>query len=302
MKSCVIFNPAAGRGRAARWQDQLRLRVPADTEFLPTTHIGHAEDLAREAAPRYDRIIAAGGDGTVHEVANGVLKANGASPMFSVVPIGSANDYAHSLGILNWWNTGRNWDELRTQAVDVGEIRQAGRKRFFLNGCGIGFNGYVSQEARGIRWLRGIPLYTLAVLKTLLHHFHAPECIVSRDHVEIRQPALVLSFAIGQREGGFPLALNAKVDDGLFDWLRVGSVSRWELVRHLPSMMTGKLPQHHPHLNQGRCRNASIQCADPLCIHLDGEMYALPADRIHQVELECLSKRLNVEVWNPPES
>lgn len=297
MRNCAIFNPAAGRGRAAKWLDELQHRLPPGTELLPTERVGHGIELAREAASTFDRVIAAGGDGTVHEVANGILLANRPETRFAVVPVGSANDYAFALGIAAWWKAGRPWYELVPKTVDVGAVRGGGRERFFVNGLGIGFNGYVSNEARGIRWLRGIPLYTLAVVRTLFKNFSAPKVTLKLDGVPRDVLALVLSFAVGQREGGFPLALAAQLDDGLFDWLHVGDIRRWELVRYLPAMISGNLPKDHPKLHVGRCSQAKV-CGDaPLCVHADGEMFSLAEDDIRDVEVELLPGRLLVESW-----
>ena len=297
MRSCAIFNPAAGRGRAARWRDELKRRLPPETVLHPTERVGHGIDLAREAATQFDRVIAAGGDGTVHEVANGILLANRPETVFAVVPIGSANDYAFSLGISAWWKAGKSWDELVPKTLDVGTVRGGGRERYFVNGLGLGFNGYVSNEARGIRWLRGVPLYSLAVVRTLFKHFAAPKVTLELDGLPREVLALVLSFAVGQREGGFPLALAAQLDDGLFDWLHVGDIRRWELIRYLPAMISGNLPKDHPKLHVGRCRNAKVGGDIPLCIHADGEMFALFEDGIRDVEVELLPGRLRVESW-----
>src|SRR5581483_9128143 len=106
------------------------------------------------------------GDGTVHEVANGLLLGPEPGPVFAVVPGGSANDYAFSLGLPDlWWRTAGS--EVGERRVDVGVIEGGGRKRHFVNCLGIGFNGHVTRQARRIKSLRGIPLYALAVLRAM---------------------------------------------------------------------------------------------------------------------------------------
>jgi diacylglycerol kinase (ATP) len=297
VKTGAIFNPAAGRGRAARWRDHLLARLPPGTELIPTERVGHAVELARAAAHRFDTVVAVGGDGTVHEVANGLLRANRPGVRFAVVPVGSANDYAFSLGVDRWWRGARPWDELEPRTVDAGIVRAAGRELYFVNGLGVGFNGLVSQEARGIRWLRGIPLYALAVLKTLAFRFAAPVLQMAYDRETTERPTLVLSFALGQREGGFPLALAAKLDDGLFDRLHVGDIRRWELIRHFPAMISGSLPRNHPKVTFGQCRTASVRGGSPLCVHADGEMFALPADDVRAIDVELLPGALTVLGW-----
>jgi diacylglycerol kinase family enzyme len=299
VRSCAIFNPAAGRGKAAKWEADLRARLPEGTTFLPTTHAGHAVELAKVAASTFERVIAAGGDGTVHEVAEGLLRANRPDVLFSVIPLGSANDYAFTLGVLDWWTRGGAWAELTPMLVDVGIVRGGGRDRFFVNGCGLGFNGHVTIEARKIRWLRGVALYSVAVVKTLIRHFASPKVTVTLDDAARELETLVLSFGLGQREGGFPLAALASLDDGLFDWLHVGSIQRWELIRHLPAMISGDLPITHPKLTFGRCRRATVRGDGPLCVHTDGEMFAVPGDCVREVEVAVLPNRLRVEVFAP---
>src|SRR5262245_50215296 len=95
---CVIFNPAAGRGKGAQALGRLRRVLGRRAEFWPTERAGHARELATRAAEAGFAIVAAaGGDGTVHEVANGLLLAKAADAILAVLPAGSANDYAHSL-------------------------------------------------------------------------------------------------------------------------------------------------------------------------------------------------------------
>src|SRR5262245_40277385 len=123
MELCVIFNPVAARGRAARRLDQLRQVLGGRAEFRPTQGPGHGEDLALAAAKSgFAVVAAAGGDGTVHEVANGVLRAGRPEVIFAVFPLGSANDYAYSLG-LDTKPFPPQGEPLGVRAVDVGWVR-----------------------------------------------------------------------------------------------------------------------------------------------------------------------------------
>jgi len=157
---CVIVNPAAGRGRARRWLEELRDGLGPGSELRATTAPGHADELAFEAAKAgFAVVAAAGGDGTVHEVANGILRAGRPEVVFHVLPVGSANDYVYSLDKDNDAAAAQ-----RVRCVDVGLARRRdGRQRYFINGMGLGFNGAVTLQARRIRWLRGVPLYALAL-------------------------------------------------------------------------------------------------------------------------------------------
>src|SRR5262245_11041474 len=97
---CVIFNPTAGKNRGRQRLEQIRKSWGTHVEFRPTQHAGHAVELAEQAARDGFRVVAAaGGDGTAHEVLNGLMHVRNPNVAFSIIPIGSANDYAYSLGL-----------------------------------------------------------------------------------------------------------------------------------------------------------------------------------------------------------
>src|SRR5579885_3036136 len=104
-KICVIYNPASGRGRSASRLEELRRAWAERATFWPTAAPGQAEELALQAADSgFATVAAAGGDGTVHEVVNGLLRAQRPEVVLAVLPTGSANDYACSLGLdPRWW-------------------------------------------------------------------------------------------------------------------------------------------------------------------------------------------------------
>ena len=295
---CVIYNPASGRGRAVRRLRQLRRGRGMRTgraAFWPTTGPGQAEELARRAAGAgFATVVAAGGDGTVHEVANGVLRAERPDVTLAVVPVGSANDYAHSLGLdADWWQ--RPDPGIGPRLVDVGVAHSAGRQRYFVNGLGLGFNGQVTLQSRRIKWLQGVPLYGLAVLRTVCCHFDRPRLSVRLDEgAEWTGPTLALSLALGRREGNFVVAPEAVLDDGLFDYLHVGALSRWQALRLLPRLFAGRLPQEHALLRMGRCRSAEVRSEEPLVVHLDGEMFCVPGDEVRELQVELRPRALRV--------
>jgi diacylglycerol kinase family enzyme len=183
-------------------------------------------------------------------------------------------------------------------AADVGRVSAPdGRSRYFVNGMGLGFNGAVTVEARLIRWLRGMPLYGLAFLRAIVRHFDQPTMTVTTDEKASERPTLALTVSLGRREGGFLLTPQARLDDGLFDFLHAGGMSRWELLRYLPKMVTGTLPTDHPKLNVGRCRSVTVRSEKPLRIHIDGEFFCQPEDKVQDVRVELLPGRLRVETF-----
>ena len=299
---CVIYNPAAGKGRAHGRLDRLRRTLKASAEFWPTHGPGQAQELARKAADSgFAVVAAAGGDGTVHEVANGLLRSESTAVTLAVVPVGSANDYAYSLGLdERWWLSPD--PTIAAHFVDVGVVRAGTRSRFFVNGLGLGFNGAVTLESRRSKRLQGLALYGLAFLRALIWHFHSPSMTVQLDDEERTVPTLALSLALGQREGNFVVAPNAVLDDGLFDYVHVGPLRRRDLMAFVPGMITGRL-REHPDVRMGRCRRVRLRAESALTVHVDGEFFCLPQDDVRALEVDLLPGRLRVlGRWKKPTS
>jgi diacylglycerol kinase family enzyme len=291
---CVIYNPAAGKGRARARLERLRRTLGASAEFWPTNAAGQAEELALKAAQiGFAVVTAAGGDGTVHEVANGLVRAAMPEVTLAVVPIGSANDYAHSLGLdERWWL--KPDPTVARQRVDVGVVRAGTHSRFFVNGLGLGFNGAVTLESRRIKHLQGLALYGLAFLRALWLRFQTPSMTVQLDDAAPQTvPTLALSLALGRREGNFVVAPNARLDDGLFDYVHAGPLRRLDLLKFVPGMITGKL-RSHPAVWTGTCRSVRLRSESALTVHVDGEFFCLPEQDVRAIEVDLLPGRLQV--------
>ena len=292
---CVIFNPRAGRNRAHARFERLREVLGATAIFKPTEGPGHGEELAVEAVKSgFPRIAAAGGDGTVHEVANGILLADSPETIMEVYPVGSANDYAHTLGLDPDWRI-RSDPSIHVHTVDVGVVRALdGRRRFFVNGIGIGINGIVNLEARRLRRLQGLALYGTALLRVMCFRYEYPPMIVDFDGREKHVQTLALTLAIGRREGNFVMAPDAILDDGLFDYLHAGPMHRLELLWNVPRLATGWLPFGNPRLWRGRCRRVTVQSAEPIPFHIDGELFTDHEKLVTALQIEVIPAALRV--------
>ncbi len=292
--TCVIYNPRAGRGKLSGKIDQLR-QLWAGARFLPTSGPGDAIQLTKQAIEDgFLLIVAAGGDGTIHEVANGLLTAANHDAVLGVIPLGSANDFAFALDLNHdWWRNDVDFSHIRK--VDVGKISDGeGREEYFVNCLGIGFNCAVTTEARKIRWLRGLPLYGLALFRAMMKHFSPTEMDLVFDEHIVSCRTLALSIAIGPREGNFIIAPNAKLDDGLFDYLHVEDISRLKLLRYSPRLIKGNLPENDGQLHIGRCATIDVKSKQPLAIHADGEFFCQSGDRISEVTVTLLPSALKV--------
>lgn len=293
---CVIFNPAAGKGQAARRLAKLRQFWGPRAVFQPTEAQGHGIELARQAALEGFRVVAAaGGDGTVHEVANGLLLSRCPDVRFGIIPIGSANDYYASLEM--------EASSANPRIVDVGIVRavewQAGkpavRERFFVCCLGLGLNGCVTLESRKIKRLQGIALYGLATLRALWYHYACPAMQLQIDDFHASKgPTLMLSVLVGRREGGFVLAPKAQLSDGWLDYVHTGELSRWEVIKLLPRLAISGPPESYPKIGQGRCRRLRLTSEKPLVAHMDGEFFCKPEDGVLGLEIEIVPGALRI--------
>jgi diacylglycerol kinase family enzyme len=206
------------------------------------------------------------------------------------------NDYAFTLGLDAWWKR-TDRPPLDVVDADVGVASAGGKTRRFVNCAGVGFNGMVTIESRKIRWLRGIPLYALGFLRAMVKHYATPTMTVGFGAESLVRPTLALSVCLGQREGGFPLASAARIDDGLFNYMLVADLGRWQLVRYLPGLITGNLPVGHPKLTMGSCDRVTVNSPTPLCVHVDGEFLCQPGEGVTSVTMELQPRGLRVEAF-----
>lgn len=303
-KVIVILNPAADRGRAADLAHLIRAWLGAHTSFewAETNGPGHAIELAEGAArDGFEWIVAAGGDGTVHEVANGILRVNEAgraSPALGVIPIGSGNDFA--------WMSGaplgdpqaaiRRLLEGEVRCVDAGVIadeRGVGAQRYFVNGAGLGFDAVVTIESRKIKRLHGFPMYVAAVLQTMRFYYRAVPAKVDNDGHRIELPLLMMSIANGRRYGGgFLVCPDARLEDGDLDVCLVPQVSRAAMLGFIPRFMKGTHVTDR-RVTMRRAERVSVRCEQPIAIHVDGEIYS---EGSHEIEARILPGVLRVVV------
>jgi len=290
---CVIFNPTSGKHRGKRRLEAVQRTWGDHVVLRPTDHPGHAVELARQAALDGFAIVdAAGGDGTVHEVANGLLDSGRRDVRFGLLPIGSANDYAYSVASeTTATGTGPRW-------VDVGRVREpSGRERYFVCCLGLGLNGAVTIESRRIRLLQGMLLYGWATLKALWKHYDCPIMRMQIDDASVWEtPTLMFSTLVGKREGGFVLAPQARLDDGRLDFIHVARLSRLQVLRFLPRVALFGPPAAHPQIRQGQCRRVHLESAAALNVHIDGEFFCTAPDNVRELTIEIVPRALQVEM------
>jgi diacylglycerol kinase (ATP) len=298
-KTTVILNPIAGRGAGSRLAADIAATLRQeglDFDLVSTERPHHATELAREAARQgAGVVIAVGGDGTVHEVLNGLLPASpGADGVgLGVLPIGTGNDFAYGAGLpLDWRQAARVVARGQSRILDVDRVQADDEAPlYFGNGVGIGFDAIVNIESRKIKRLRGFLVYLVAVFKTLAVYYAAPQTTVCVDERELAQPSLMISVMNGRRIGsGFYTTPDARMDDGRLDVCIAGKVGRLRMVGFVPQFMRGSHVGDRKVTMAGGQRIAVVS-EMPWASHVDGEIYGVGARRF---EIELLPRRLRL--------
>ncbi|MGQ9683742.1 MAG: diacylglycerol/lipid kinase family protein [Anaerolineae bacterium] len=293
----LIVNPVAGRGYASRVQThvcRIMEGLGLSHSVCQTERPLQAIELAEEASQAgYSPVVAVGGDGTVHEVLNGLVRAHvngGPVGTMAVIPAGSGNDFEYMLQAAGSLEAAcRRIAERKTKLIDVGRVDD----RYFANGVGIGFDATVNIVSRRHRTLRGLPLYLLSALETIFIYYKAPLVTVNIDEQEIKGRMLMVGISNGRRiGGGFMIAPAAEIDDGLFDICLARQASRRRILALLPEFIRGThVRQKEVRMLRGR--RVVVTSEEGLPSHVDGEIYTRAARRL---EMELLRQRLRVVV------
>jgi YegS/Rv2252/BmrU family lipid kinase len=296
----IILNPMADMGNAWRVARDLRsITEPhGDVDWSGTVYPGHAIQLAQQVGEQgYDMVIAMGGDGTVHEVINGIMKVpENKRPILGIVPVGSGNDFAHSI------NASRKPTEAlicalegEASAVDIGLMTdEHGRKEYFDNTLGIGFGAVVTIRSHQLPVVRGFLMYLTAVIQTIILNHNAMTMQIETDDQKWQQSVIYLVICNGPREGGgFLIAPEAKIDDGLFHYAMITNVSRAMMFRIVPEVMKGTHGRFKQ-VRMGTCKKFSLSADRPLYIHADGEVFTGPGTDLRKVSFEILPGALKL--------
>ena len=271
----TILNPAGAAGKARRLRRLLETALgEGRAEIVLTSGPGHAEQLAREAASAGRDIIAVGGDGTVAEAANGILKS-GQRVVLGIVPCGTGNDYA-----LQAVRLPREPREALRIALagnprpfDVGQVNG----RYFLNALGVGIDANIAATAERLKrypLMRGQTLYWAASLTELVFHYdRCPQLTVTVDDAPpMNREFALAAVSIGPTYGGgFRINPDADPHDGLFDLCTIWKPSQLRALRLLPMIEKGG-HLNEPEVTRARVRSVTLESAAPIHAHLDGEV------------------------------
>jgi len=272
VRTCLIINPVAGRKAGlttnALGVDDARdllARHAIEAEVMCTEHAGHATELARQAvAQGFDRIIAAGGDGTVAEVAQGIV---GTDACLGVLPLGSVMNVARMLGIPRDLEGAAEVIEAGQAArIDVGRATTQAGTTLFLEAAGVGVDAglfaYVNQIDRG-NWRSIRPLFNF------LWRYRSRRASLRLDGELHRHAIMMVSVANGPYVGAaLTLAPDAVLDDGLFDVQVFTRFGKLELARHFLAIIGGRRA-YNPKVISYRASRIELAPDTPMMVHAD---------------------------------
>ncbi len=294
LKVVVIANPFAGTNRHrldGHEAVNLLNHTGFEATFRPTGHVGHATQIARQAALEdHDLVISLGGDGTVHEVAAGLA---GTDTPLGVLPSGSGDDFARAVGCftvidaLETLRTGFD-RELDTATLD---------DEFFINSLGLLASGLISNRAAKLwRWLGGYR-YSLASLGTLLSYSgqDVQWKLENDGDVILDTKGKYLMAEICNSPftgGGFRFAPDARLDDGRLDACLIKSIPPWTSMRQLPKAISGER-LNHASISVSPFTRLEFTVEQKVGYHRDGEAgFLQPGQHVVQIHRKNIKVRV----------
>jgi diacylglycerol kinase (ATP) len=282
----LAINPLSGRGHARKRALVAKKRftelgIPVklvEGQSLVDFRQQFLHDLSHETV---SGVVAFGGDGFIHEIIQHIVPRE--VPL-GVIPCGTGNDFARSIGVHRLSLT-QQLDLILhndAQPIDLGRVGEV----WFAAILSSGFDALVNERANAMRWPRGRMRYNIAMLEKIIYlRAHNYRIRLDENHFDVE--AILVTVANGPSYGGgMRICPDAKIDDGLFDVMVLGKVSRAELLRVFPKVYTGR-HVGHPAVNFYRCRE--IQIMGNGSSYADGE----PISRL-PLSATCVSNAMKV--------
>ena len=265
-ETIVILNPTAGSPEHIRsWQERVE-SLAGDCPVRVTSHPGEAEELAQRAIDEgFTRIVAAGGDGTVNQVANGLA---GHKAALGVLPMGSVNVFAMELG-LPLHNLRRCWDIIEDANVRQIDLPIA-NGRYFVQLAGVGLDAQVVKET-SLAFKRSFGPLSYLISAAQIAARQPPKLFIESEETSVEEGSFVL-VGNGRLYGGpFPFFKHAIIDDGLFDVVVFKRLGYLEIVKYLQDVVFSsdiKVPE----IEYFQTRRLRITSEQNVPLELDGEL------------------------------
>jgi diacylglycerol kinase (ATP) len=292
MKTFLILNPQAANGQAAQHFPKILNYFESNNVLFDsenTERRGHAEILAKEAVEAgYEKIVLVGGDGTMNETVNGIMKSSGSATL-AIIPIGTCNDFVKSAGIPHDLDGALNTAAGNTtRAFDVGLVGD----RYFINVIGVGFDVDIVQEMQQTAGKNSFVKYLATVMKNILFYKGLPLSIKSED-LNVDGNVLLLAIANGTSFGGnFNIAPQADPTDGLFELVMVNNVKPLVRFAVLSKVINGTHAKSK-HVKIIKAKELEISSDSELVFQVEGEVFKTGKK---QVQIRNIPQGINLVV------
>ena len=283
MSGIVILNPYSNRWQSGRQAPEIAHsleQLSLDCEVVLSQEPDHATELAKEAAQDgRSPIIAAGGDGTIGEVINGLYQANPEDILgpLGIIPLGTANDLANNLGLpLDIHGSLKAVHGQKTRRIDLGQVNGW----VFDNNSAVGLEPVVTIYNIRMTRLRGLIRYLVAALRAIAAKPEY-EMLLRWDDGEYEGPVSLVSVGNCPVTGGlFTMAPDADPEDGLLTFVHGYAPTRRKMLSLLPRTISGEFI-NDPAIHQHHTRELEITCTPGTPLQADGEIRAEEATSIH---------------------
>lgn len=303
----VVYNPVAGRGRARQMWPEVEKALQAvvpDLEVVSTKGRGHAEEAAFQAALEGKALVSVGGDGTAHEVANGILRASQGKPgvPMGIIPLGNGDDFVKMLPPVtpvgsqpfDWRQAVAHIAAGNAQYFDACRATDvaSGQSRYFINGLNLGFSAHAGYNFSTLpSYFTGLGGYLAAVLKTLWKYPLLRLSVSLDGQPPFSALTSMAAFMNGRCFGrAFWVCPHADAQDGRLEIMVVKKVGRLKILQKLPLILKAA-HLRDPLLDWYQAQNVHVVSPDALIVEMDGE---IPFRSVRELEISVLPGVLRV--------
>lgn len=270
MSYLFVVNPVAGKNKGAKVLPLIKSVMKEKSiphEIIETTEIGEARRIAKEGITKdFSTIVAVGGDGTIHEVLNGMV---GSNKILGIIPAGTGNDFSKSLKLPQ--NPHRALEVIlygKTKLVDLGKTNGI----HFVNFASVGLDAAIASEANRIKkQIPGKLSYIIAAIKEITS-FKSREMQFVIDGKNISEKIMMITMCNGiYYGGGMKVAPNALLEDGYFDVCVIKDMNKLKLLVLFPTIYLGK-HLGYKEVSFYRAKKVEIISKHQLQVNADGEL------------------------------
>ncbi len=270
-----IVNPESGKKRGVKDASKAASVLKSygyESNIFLTESRGHATELISNTnLSRYEFVVGVGGDGTCHELVNGLMRHDSTERIpLGMLPSGSGNSLMHDLHCLNIEEAIEKLIQKKTMLIDVMEVLSSNKKYYAFNIVGWGFAAEINTLAESYRWMGGQRYNILSLFQILKNPSWNVEISIDGNSYSEAYSMVLLCNNIHTGKG-MRAAPKAQMDDGLIDLIAIKSLSRSKLISLFSKIFSGK-HINDPSVDYRQIKELSLVTNQTMTLNLDGEV------------------------------